>query len=29
MKQKIALKKTFRKQINGSFNNIGSAEENK
>jgi hypothetical protein len=31
MKQKIALKdkKNLRKQINGKFNNIGSADENK
>jgi hypothetical protein len=31
MKQKIALKgkNIYRKQINGKFNNIGSADENK
>jgi hypothetical protein len=31
MKKKIALKdkKELRKQINGKFNNIGSADENK
>jgi hypothetical protein len=31
MKQKIALKdkKELRKQINGKFNNVGSADENK
>jgi hypothetical protein len=31
MKQKMALKdkKKLRKQINGKFNNIGSADENK
>jgi hypothetical protein len=30
MKQYIALKdKKFRKQINGKFNNINSADENK
>jgi hypothetical protein len=30
MKQKIAMKdKKLRKQINGKFNNIGSAGENK
>jgi hypothetical protein len=30
IKQKIALKdKNFAKQINGKFNNIGSAYENK
>jgi hypothetical protein len=31
MKQKIALKdkKELRKEINGKFNNIGSADENK
>jgi hypothetical protein len=30
MKQKVALKeKKIRTQINGKFNNIGSADENK
>jgi hypothetical protein len=29
MKQKISIKEKFMKQINGIFNNIGSAEENK
>jgi hypothetical protein len=30
MKQKIAIKgKKHRKQINGKFNNVGSADENK
>jgi hypothetical protein len=31
MKQKIALKdeKKLRKQINGKFNNVGSADANK
>jgi hypothetical protein len=30
MKQKIGLKtRKLRKQINGKFNNIGSADENK
>jgi hypothetical protein len=29
MKQKIALKEKNRKQINGKFNNVGSADENK
>jgi hypothetical protein len=31
MKQKVAVrdKKEFRKQINGKFNNTGSADENR
>jgi hypothetical protein len=29
MKQKMAMKKKLRKRINGKFNNIDSADENK